>query len=167
MVASSNFDFSIIVATEGYTIAENRIYCAVQAIKNECDYLLFIDDDMTFPPDLIDRLLAHKKDVVGVVYHSRNLKTNTTVVLEDGQVLHSGNIPKEMMKCQHVGTGIMLIKTDVFGKIEEPWFKFLTYPNGVTLMGEDAYFCKQAREKGIEIWCDPTLEIGHIGDYIY
>jgi hypothetical protein len=37
----------------------------------------------------------------------------------------------------------------------------------VTPMGEDLYFCRKARAWGLEVWCDPTIEIKHIGDYEY
>jgi hypothetical protein len=34
-------------------------------------------------------------------------------------------------------------------------------------IGEDVNFCKRANEMGLEVWCDPTIRIGHIGEYLY
>jgi len=34
-------------------------------------------------------------------------------------------------------------------------------------VGEDVAFCQQAAEAGLEIWCDPTITLSHIGDYHY
>src|SRR3990167_7699081 len=68
-----------IIATEGYTISENRNYIVAQAIKAKCDYLLFVDDDMIFPPDTLKRLLAHGKDIIGVLSNSRKLQLQPTV----------------------------------------------------------------------------------------
>lgn len=167
MVAFSDYSYYFVIATEGYTISENRNYIATHAINNGCTHLLFIDDDMVFPPDTLERLLNHQKEIVGVVYHSRKFPPEPTVVLENGSVLKSENIPKEPMKCQHVGTGIMLIDLNVFKKIDRPWFTTETHETGWTLVGEDAFFCTQARNKGIEVWCDPTLDIKHIGDFLY
>ena len=73
IVTHSKHDFNFVIATEGYTISENRAYIVAQALKNKSDYLLFIDDDMVFDSDTLDRLLSCKKDIVGVVYHSRKL----------------------------------------------------------------------------------------------
>src|SRR4030042_4961696 len=69
--SKNKYDLNIIVAEEGFTVAENRNYIAVQAINLKSDYLLLIDDDMTFPPDTLEKLLANDKDICGVAYHSR------------------------------------------------------------------------------------------------
>lgn len=163
-----------VVATEGYTTAEGRNYCVVQAIKNNCSHILFVDDDMTFPSDTIDRLLAHAKDIVGVYSYSRVLPLSPTVGFLDanGEYLPQDRMafvkkPETLFKCYTVGMGVALINMELFNKIEKPWFYFQTHDNGAILIGEDAWLCKQARDKGIEIWCDPTLEVGHIGDYEY
>ncbi len=163
----SKGDIELIIATEGYTIAENRLYCMAKAYREGFSHLLFIDDDMVFDEDVLDRLLSHKKEIVGVVYHSRRLEKTTTLVLENGKVLHSDDIPKGMIKCSHVGTGIMLIDLKVVEKIAEPWFYFSTNPNGSTNIGEDAWFCSQARKAGFTIWCDPSIKVGHLGDFLY
>jgi hypothetical protein len=78
-----------------------------------------------------------------------------------------GKESKELFECRAVGTGIMLIKTSIFLKIPRPWFKMRTARTGMTLEGEDWYFCKKARKAGFSVWCDPTLECGHIGETIF
>lgn len=45
------------------------------ATRFEGEYLLFLDDYHIVPPDLIGRLLAHEKDVVGVANVDRHLLT--------------------------------------------------------------------------------------------
>jgi choline kinase len=167
MVDHADYDYEFIIAIEGYTIAENRIYCVMKALKANCTHLLFLDDDMTFPPETLEQLLSHEKEIVGVVASPRIITENTTVLKLDGEVLTTSEIPKELFEVAHVGTGVMLIDMEVFKKIDQPYFKFTTHPNGMTLDGEDAYFCQQARKKDIKIYCDPTLSIGHIGDYLY
>jgi GT2 family glycosyltransferase len=156
----------IIIATEGYTISENRNYLSVQAIKAGCTHLLFIDDDMVFPPDTLKRLLSHQKEIVGVVYHSRMFPPTPVVVTEEGQTVKVDGL-EPLIKCGHVGGGVMLIDLEVFKKIERPWFTTKTHENGFTIMGEDAWFCSQARKAGYTIWCDTTLQIGHLGEFIY
>ena len=38
---------------------------------NECEYVLMLDDDMTFPPDTYFRLKEHNKDIIGVLAYKR------------------------------------------------------------------------------------------------
>lgn len=177
MVAySKDVDFHILVAERGYTIGENRNYCVVQAQKNASDYLLFIDDDMTFPADTLNRLLAHGKDVVGVNSYSRCLPLSSTVGLMDakGEYMHPDKhtawemqIPSELFKCYFVGAGVLLIDMKVFDRISKPYFTFTTDKNGQIIHGEDGYFCKQVQKAGMDVWCDGTIDVGHIGEYSY
>ena len=154
------------VATQGYHIAENRNWLAFKSVNENCDYLFLTDDDMIFPPNTLKKLLSYQKDIVGVACHPRNSEKKTYVTLDK---VHKDNtdLPKELFECERVGTGIMLIKTEVFKKLSWPFFAFKSDINGFTLNGEDWFFCDKAREAGFKIWCDPTLSIGHIGDYIY
>ncbi len=164
MIAVTDAQFNIIVAEEGYTIAENRSYIVVQAHKANSKYLLFVDDDMVFTPEILNTLLSREKDVIGVPYYSRLLpRESYNAIFEDGNIVKE--LPEELFKCQHIGTGVMLIDMKVFKDMDLPFFNFKTHETGYTLMGEDAWFCKQARAKGYEIWCDPSLKVGHLGDY--
>lgn len=174
MVFYTNERVFPIVATEGYTTAEGRNYCVIQALKNECTHILFIDDDMIFPPDTLDILLKHKVDIVGVNSMSRALPLTTTIgQLKDGELWPHDKIPPyhkiptTLFEVFSVGMGVALVDMTVFDKIPKPWFKFEVHENGKIMIGEDAWLCKQARENGMRVWCDPTLPIGHIGDYNY
>lgn len=176
LVAHSKHDFHILVAERGYTIAENRNYCVIQAQKNASDYLFFIDDDMTFPPDTLDRLLAHQKEVVGVNSYSRCLPLSSTVGLmnDKGEYKHPERypawemkIPDELFRCYFVGAGVLLIDMKVFTQIKSPYFHFTTDKNGQVVNGEDGTFCKKVKDAGMDIYCDGTIEVGHLGEYEY
>lgn len=177
MVAhSKDVDFDILVAERGYTISENRNYCVVQAQKNTSDYLMFVDDDMTFPEDTLDILLSHKKDVIGVNSYSRCLPLSSTVGLMDekGEYMAPSKhtewemqVPKGLFKCYFVGAGILLIDMKVFEKISSPYFNFTYDKNGQVIHGEDGNFCKKVKEAGMDIWCDGSIDIGHLGEYEY
>lgn len=173
---SKNIDFHILVANRGFHIGENRNYCVVQAQRNQSDYLFFVDDDMVFDKETLERLLAHEKEVVGVNSYSRCLPPSSTVGLMDknGEYMHPDKhpaiamrIPDELFRCYFVGTGIMLIDMKVFDKIEKPYFAFTSDENGMIVHGEDGSFCEKVKKAGIDIWCDPTISIFHIGEYLY
>jgi len=161
LLAHSKYDYYFIVSTRGFNTSENRNYIAAQAVKNECTHLFFVDDDMIFPPDTLDRLLAHDKDIIGGVYNTKyEVQAPVIEYLDEKR-------PTELFKCGAIGTGCLLIKTDVFKKIPQIWFNYEWNPNGSVKMSHDWLFCHKARECGYEIWCDPTIIIGHIGTKIY
>ncbi len=75
--------------------------------------------------------------------------------------------PDKPFKCYGVPTGCTLVKMSVFDKIEKPYFSFEYTKEGIMKMSQDIYFCKKVNKAGLEVWCDPTLEVGHIGSYQY
>lgn len=137
-------------------------------------HLLNIDADMTFPPDSIERLLAHDKDIVGANYKQRGNHENqntpisvTKFIGNDGNYkeVKAEDFPTELFECGAVGLGLTLINMKVFDKLPFPWFRTREDENGHST--EDIVFCQDAREKGFEVWCDPTLNMSHIGTYLY
>lgn len=176
LIAHTSHEVITIVATESFTTAQGRIYCVIQAQKAGCSHVLFLDDDMLFEFDTLDRLLAHGKEIVGVNSYSRILPLSSTVGLMDkeGKYIHPDKhtawemkVPDELFECFSIGTGVALIDIKVFESIEKPWFKFNMHEDGYMIEGEDSWFCSQARNKGYKIWCDGTLEILHVGNYLY
>lgn len=170
MIAHGGYDFHLIVPEEGYTIAENRNYTAVQAVRNQSEYLLMIDDDMTFPPNLIDKMVANDKDICGVAYHPRCELDRMKAIDETHWVnLDKNKDPKykDVFECHATGTGIIMIRTEVFKKIPQPWFVFEYYDNGACKIGEDWYFCINAKKYNIKTHTDPTIPVGHWGEKIY
>ena len=168
------YEKHIIIATQGYTISENRIYIAMQAIKNKCTHILSTDDDMIFPISTLNQLLKHNKDIVGVVANSRAFPLMPVVEFFDDdkisvtdRLMGRRDIPKELFECKAVGGGVTLVKTNIYDKIKKPWYDTETYDFGMTKMGEDSWFCRQIRNEGIKIWCDPQIKIGHIGSYVF
>lgn len=171
LVARGGYEFEIICPSEGYTISENRNYIAYKTINSKADYLLTIDDDMTFEPDLLDRLLSNNKEIVGVAYHPRS-ETGEIIKYLDEVVfvkIEQSDDPKykDTFECHATGTGIMLIKTEVFLKTPPPWFAFEYHPTGQCKLGEDWYFCREAKKAGYKVYTDPVPKVGHLGEKIF
>lgn len=150
---------------QGCYIHKNREEIAEEALKGGYSHLFFVDADMCFSAQVLKRLLSHNKDIVGGVYKYRRSVPEDVVRFAD----ENGNpiikeTPKELFKCFALGTGCLLIKTSVFQKLKKPWFFLGTEENQI---GEDIYFCKKANEAGIEVWGDPSVGVGHIGEFIF
>ena len=164
-MVSTKMDYHFAIATEGYTVAENRNWIVAQAIKNDCTHLLLTDDDMIYGKDTLKRLLAREKDIIGVNYSVRRIvdKDTNHLVIE----YLDEKSDTELFKCKAIGGGMLLINMKVFEKIEQKWFWYDVHPNGMILMSNDWWFCRQARRAGYDIWCDSTIKVGHIGNYEY
>ncbi len=165
-----------IYTVAGTLIFDQRNKLAQAALDQECDYILWIDADMRFPKNTIERLLAHDKDIVGVnattrtmpvVPTAKNLKVDVEKRENHWYSINSkGKTGIEQVTA--IGCGVMLVKAKVFKETPKPWFYFYELPGGKTL-GEDVHFCIAAHDAGFETWVDHDLsqEIGHIGQYTY
>ena len=171
LVAYGGYDFHIVVAEEGYTIAENRNYMAVKALNNNSEYILMIDDDMTFQPDVLDKLIKNNKDIIGVSYHPRTDMGDRLKWLDETHHINLETTKdpkyKDTFECHATGTGIVLIKCEVFKKMKRPWFMFEYYETGQCKLGEDWFFCREAKKEGFKIYTDPKLKVGHLGEKIF
>jgi len=49
---------------QGTIIQNQRADLCLDAMKEGCTHILFIDSDMTFPQDMVQRLLKHDKEIV-------------------------------------------------------------------------------------------------------
>lgn len=146
-----------ILSLHGTWVAQSRISLVKQAINNGADYILFVDDDMVFPPDSIHRLLSHQREIVGVLYAYRGPPFGQVGLLKDPSQ-ESG-----LAEATYLGTGLMMIHLSVFSRIEQPWFLW------TELRSDDAYFVEKSTKAGITAWCDLDLskEIGHIGTQMF
>lgn len=139
-------------------------------------HLLNIDCDMIFPPDAFEKLYKANKDIVGVNYRQRgnhldqDAPASTVKFIgteKNGyRYVEEKDFPTELFECAAVGLGLTLINMKIFNKLPFPWFH-TTETEEIGHSTEDIVFCKEAREQGFEVWCDPTIKMGHIGGYIY
>ncbi len=155
--------------SEGTLIANQRAELSLDAMREGCTHLLFIDSDMRFPQDMISRLLAHDLDIVATNCARRRMPTGPTaqVYKENGDRELVWTLPEStgLQEVGSVGMGVMLIKAGVFKALSEPWYETPWRSDKRGYIGEDVFFCKKAREAGFKIWIDHDVskEIGHIG----
>lgn len=165
-----------IYTVNGTLIFDQREKLAAEALKENCDYILWIDADMRFPRDTIQRLIAHDKPIVGVNATTRSIPVRSTAKnLEidfENKVNHwrpvSSKNKTGLEQVTAIGCGVMMVKREVFEKTPRPWFWFEVLP-GDKLLGEDVYFCVKAHDAGFSTWVDHTMsnEIGHVGQYTF
>ena len=158
----------------GSLIYDSRNRLAGMAVEMDADYILWLDSDMVFPPDTLERMMKvldeHPEiDVLTGLYFRRGapftpvlfskLEVNDEGVLEFDDV---PELPNELFEVAGCGFGIVLMRTEMLLDIAAKegggmWF------SPIANAGEDCAFCMRARENGYKIYCDPTIEAGHMG----
>lgn len=156
---------------EGTLGPHNRWLAGQQAIQTECDYLWLVDNDMSIPTDALPRLLDADKDLIGADYSYRRLPLMSTVkMLNDKHeiiIADRSTFPAHPFICHAIGSGCKLVKVSALKRIPQPWFALSWNPDGSLAKTDDVWFCEQAKQVGIETWCDPAIEVKHIGDFLY
>lgn len=164
------FDF-----IRGYDCAEARNRIANQAITEKADYVLMVDNDIVLPSDAIAHLMDDPKDVCLGLYAHRgdsNLYDGKVCVYKPGEFNYETLFTaKEMQELREQGQnkvlihgggmGCALIKTDVFQRLEYPFFNWTLYANGQYL-SEDLYFCEQLKNHSIFMFADTRVTCGHM-----
>ena len=145
------------LAVEGYSVDTSRNALAKEAKSMGADYILWVDSDMIIPKDTLKRLLSHDKDIVTGAYAFKDINSQDLVVFSVNNERVKYSDINGLTEVSGIGFGCCLVKTDVFDKIDFPYFVF-----GEDY-GEDIYFCRKVREKGIKIFIDPDVKCGHIG----
>jgi len=127
-------------------------------LESNYEWLLFLDSDQVFEPGLLNKLLATGKDFVGTQIFKRVPPYAPCI----GKVDKKGDLisimANELMEVDSIGMGATLIHRRVFEKINKPQFEFIGEK------GEDIVFCEKVKKAGLKIWCDPNVEISHIGE---
>lgn len=157
-------------------VADSLVYDARntlvnQAIEMDAEYLLFVDSDMVFDLNGLQKLLDRNVDVCTGLYVERNGEHRPTIYSDldirtkenEAYKVHCDKI-EPFFKVKGCGMGFCLIKTDVFKKIIQRYGDCFQPVCG---LGEDLSFCWKCEQLDIDIWCDSTFEIGHIGQYTY
>ena len=146
--------------------------------RADYDYIMWIDSDIVFTPNQLFKLIEDDKDIVSGLYMMSDNKHFATVETWDEEFFKkNGYFPfltpqtirgkYEPFKVDYTGFGWMLIKRGVFESLQYPWFQplFKEYEiNGKTVKDftmEDVAFCHLVKEKGYDIWIDPTVRVGH------
>lgn len=153
---------------EACYVDQSRDKMVQVALKEGATHIMFIDSDMEFPAESIQHLIDQDKDIIGGLYPRRQYPYRPTINNIDGKklIVPSSYPYDRIFEVDAVATGFMLVKTSVFKKLgEPPYFKIQNF-HGKSIR-DDVYFCISAKRKGFKVWADPTMNIGHVGTYVY
>jgi GT2 family glycosyltransferase len=152
----------------GSLICRQREMLVIGALEMNPTHIMWLDSDMMFPPDLVERLLDHDRDIVACNYPTRSLPFKGVAYTRIGDWNSwLGHEPKGSVIeiVEGVGMGCMLVKSSVYQAIKRPWFEINWMHEYQDHIGEDFYFCIKARKHGYEIAIDTvqSQKIKHVG----
>lgn len=161
---------SVTTFAHGQSPARGRNIIIKQALENECTHVFFMDDDVILPPDALTKLLAHDVDIVSGLYLMRNYPHKPIAFDHaelDGRCSHldlANYNDQDLIEIVSTGLGCLLVKTDVFRKMEEPWIRMGELESDMWC--DDLGFYFRTRKLGFTGYLDPTIHVGHIASMI-
>lgn len=170
------------VRTPGYGIPESRNHLAAKTLELGAEWLFFVDADMGFRVDTLERLLAvadpKERPVVGglcfaykdigmdLEYQSvRNAPIPTIYDFQDGNYHARLHYPAgQLIPVAATGAACLLIHRDALAAVEAldgtNWFTRIVGPNG-DLMGEDISFFDRLRRCNIPSFVHTGVRTTH------
>ena len=153
---------------------------AVQRMEGE--WLLFIDDDMVFPPDSVGKLMEvqrqHDFDILGGLCFCRRPPHQPTLYMREGPTSGGYNFLERWddgpVEVDATGLAFCLITKRALELIagsrmpsyeERTTGKPPSFFRWNNIVGEDLGFCQDAKAAGCRIWVDTRIEIGHVSEF--
>ena len=160
-------------------IYDARNQLAEIAVRDGFDRVLWLDSDMTFPPETFRRLhtlldagrtvaaglyFGRKPPFRPIIYKSVRLENRggkwATPIAE-----HFDDFPRDaVFPVRACGFGCVMTDAALLGRIYD---RFGLPFSPLSGLGEDLSFCARCGELGETIWCDSGLRCGHVGIMTY
>lgn len=158
----------------GSILATQRADMIRQCLKDEAEnkepftHILMLDDDMKFPFDTLAKFIAHEVDIVAANCATKVYPPKPTA-RRDKKEVYTTAVSTGLEEVDRIGCAVMLVKMDVFRKLEQPWFATPWCEKQGGIIGEDVFFCNRAREIGYKVFIDHDVskQVGHIGWFEY
>lgn len=166
-------------------LAFGRNHIVKEFLDSDDDKLVFLDGDVTFEPGSLLKIAHQKEELVGGAYRLKEEKERYPIALlrEPAPLGKNGVVEVAL-----VPTGFLSMSRSVFSKFREmypdrgydvhgkKYFAYFQIPfKDGSLYTEDAYFCREWREKGGKVYLDPEIGLthwqgniphhGHIGNF--
>ena len=179
---TADFEF-----VRGYDCATARNKIVQKALDGNYDYVLMVDNDVVLPKDALINLLDDPVDVClgyyahrdtdniyrgrtnvcrlkdpkhfNFPYHNYPLESEYTA--EDLRELREGG--RKKVQIHGGGMGCAFIRTEVFRKMEYPWYDWVNYADeNRGMLSEDLFFCEKCKKANVPVYTDARVGCGHL-----
>lgn len=168
-----------IINAQGFPIDAARNEVCRAFLASDADCLLFLDADMTHPPNLAQRLISINLPLVTARYQMRKPPFATVAFRKIGpSPFDYAPVEDEhgVIPVDAAGAGALLIHRGVLERIhyehtlDDPsavpeWFRYTLNESGLRARSEDMWFFEQAAACGFGAWCDLDTVCGHVSGF--
>jgi hypothetical protein len=175
----------------GYRVIRGRGCSQIDLFRSQMasDFLaegyeetFWIDSDVGFSPDDVDRLRAHELPISCGIYPRKGKKSLAAKLLPGTKSVAFGR-QGGLLEIQYAATGFLHVRREVYDMMREicrlpicnkhhgrpvvPYFLPLVKTEGdeTSYLSEDYSFCERARQAGYKIMADTTIRLWHIGPF--
>jgi len=151
--------------TASITAARNML--VAEALKAQASHVFFLDCDIILPEPVkaIEALLGCNEPIVSGIYRRKSREGYEwcmfTKVPELGRYAPITQWTGNWISADVIGMGCCLIRTEVFRKVEPPWFVW----HDPDAPSEDFAFCEKARAAGFEVKVFTEVQAAHVGTF--
>ena len=163
-------------------VARNRL--ASESIADGFEELMWIDSDIAFEPQSVQRLRSHGLPIVCGLYPKKVEREWSSQFLPGQKSITLGE-GGGLIEILYAAAGFLLVRRQVFLEVQRqqqlptcfwrgtpptsPFFLPMVIPSGGNhlYLGEDFAFCERARRCGFQIFADTSIRLQHIGIYGY
>lgn len=169
----------------GYAaIDQGRNQLSTDALIDGFEETLWIDSDVAFDPDDVEKLRRHSLPMVCGIYPQKGKRALACHVAIDTPKVVFGQ-QGGLIELLYAGTGFLHIRREVYMKVQSqlnlpicnerfghPMIPFFlpmirSIEDGNWYLAEDYSFCERARQCGYQIYADTSIRLWHIGMYRY
>lgn len=144
-------------------------------LATDHSHMMWIDADMEFDPEGVAALWNLQTEIAVGLYSMKRLDFPLSA-WRNGKLVKLEECPKEPFEVDYAGTGFMLLSREAIEKMaaksesyEGPDGRvpalYMTPINNDGFESEDYFMCRKWRELGGKIIADPSVKLGHIGQY--
>lgn len=186
LIHSAPFEMALRMNPGDSLVSRSRNTLTADFLESDCTHLLFIDTDLVFSGEQIQRLLEHDVDIVGGFYPKKQegpIEWVCNACLPPQPVLPNG-----LQEVRYMGTGFLLVKRTVFELMIDRLGRNIGYkpdhrdrrehdfwavgpyhyPDGsCRYLSEDWMFCQRALDLGFTVWGDTRVVLKHVGQAVY
>jgi len=157
----------------GYRIDQIRNLIAHYTQENNFDYLFSVDSDIVLPSNTLVKMLNEDFDIISGVYLQRKEHVKIPELYKNNNRGGQSNLDiseirdPRIIEIDGCGFGCVLIKSSVLQLIGYPQFEYHNTLDFQYTISEDVDFCRKAKNKGIKIFADTSIQCSHIGTTKY
>ncbi len=169
----------------GYAaIDQGRNQMATDAMVDGFEETVWIDSDIGFHADDVERLRSHPVSIVSGIYPQKGKRSIAGHILPGTLNIVFGEAGG-LVEMLYLATGFLLVRREAYlgiqrtlhlpvcnerhGRPTIPYFMPMirTQDDGHWYLAEDYSFCERARQSGFKCYADTRIRLWHIGWYRY